>query len=155
MVFEIAIERRRRRLCAHVPHSDGVAVRCRLGHARHARGAACAPDVLDDQLLAECAGHVIAEDARDYVRRSTCRERHDDGDRPAGIRRLRRQLAREYHKQYSMFRSACAIKETSTFACLAATRRPARRSSWLMAVYRLSSTYGWCRCRPRGHGCPR
>src|SRR5215468_3103231 len=35
----------------------------------------------------------------------------------------------------AMFRSTCAIKGTSSFACLAATRRSARRSSWLMAVY--------------------
>ena len=47
--------------------------------------AAGAADVLDHQLLAERARHVLAEDAGDDVGRPAGRERHDHGDRLVGI----------------------------------------------------------------------
>src|SRR5215470_6974948 len=68
--------------------------------------------------------------------------RHDDGDRPAGIRRLRRQLAREYHKQHAKRHAPQRMCHhgTSSFACPAATRRPAADRVGLWRCTRLSST---------------
>ncbi len=81
IVFEVRIERRRRRLRAHVADRDGVAVRLRLGGARHADGPAGAADVLDHQRLAERARHMVADQAGDHVGRPAGGKRHDDGDR--------------------------------------------------------------------------
>jgi hypothetical protein len=56
-----------------------------LHSTRGAGGAARADDILDDELLAERARHVLAEDAGNDVGRSACRKRHDDRDRPRRI----------------------------------------------------------------------
>jgi len=37
-------------------------------------------DILDNELLAERARHVLADDAGNDIRRSARGERHDDGD---------------------------------------------------------------------------
>jgi len=68
-----------------MPHRDGVAVGRRGQSAGDARGAAGAGDVLDDDLLAQRLGHVIADDAGDDVGRSAGGEGHDHGDGPSRI----------------------------------------------------------------------
>ena len=85
LVGEIGIERHRDRVRAHVAHLDGVAVRRGAHGAGRADGAAGADDVLDHDLLAERAGHVLAGDAGGDVGRAAGRERHDQGDRPRRI----------------------------------------------------------------------
>ena len=85
VVLEVGVERGRRRLRAHVADAEGVAIGRRRGDARHARRAAGAADVLDHQLLAQRARHVLAEDARDDVGGPAGRERHDHVDRLIGI----------------------------------------------------------------------
>ena len=81
IVFEIRIERGRRRLRPHIADRDGVAVGLRLGRADHAQGPAGAADVLDHERLAERARHMIADKAGYDIGRSARRERHDHGDR--------------------------------------------------------------------------
>jgi hypothetical protein len=81
IVFEVRIERGRRRLRAHIADRDGVAVGLRLDGAGHAQGPAGAADVLDHQRLAERARHMLADKAGYDIGRSARRERHDHGDR--------------------------------------------------------------------------
>ena len=85
IVFQVGVERRRGAVGAHVAHHDGVAVRLGLSRAGDAGGAAGAGHVLDHDLLAERARHVIADDAGDDVGRAAGREGHDHGDRALGI----------------------------------------------------------------------
>ena len=97
IVFQVRIERRRRRLRPHVADRDGVAVRRGLGGAGHAEAAAGAADVLDDEGLAERAAHVLADQAGDDIGRPAGGERHDDGDRFGRI--LLRQRRRAQRRQ--------------------------------------------------------
>ena len=85
IVFEIGIERGRGAVRAHVPHHDRVAVGLCLRAARDAGGAAGAGDVLDDELLTERLGIILADDAGDDVRRPARGKRHDDRDRAGRI----------------------------------------------------------------------
>jgi hypothetical protein len=85
VVLDVGIERRGRTMRAHMTHHDGVTVRLRLGRAGDPGGAACSRYVLDDNLLAERAGHVVADDARDHVGGAARREGDDHGD---GARRV-------------------------------------------------------------------
>ena len=70
---------------AHVAHHDGVAVGLGLRAARDAGRATGAGDVLDHELLAERARHVLADDAGDDVGRPAGGERHDHGDWTLGV----------------------------------------------------------------------
>ena len=88
VVLEVGIERGGGGLRAHVADRDRVAVGRGLGDAGHARGAAGAADVLDHQLLAQRARHVLADDAGDDVGRPARGERHDHGDGLVGVGRL-------------------------------------------------------------------
>src|SRR5262249_5122837 len=59
-----------------------ITVRCRLRHPRHTGHAACATDVLDDDLLTQDFGKASAENSRQGIGGAACRERHHHGDRP-------------------------------------------------------------------------
>src|SRR5262245_26323587 len=67
---------------ALVAQKENRAVGWRLGHALGAARAAGAADVLDDDLMTECFGQALGEDAAHQIDRATGRERHHHGDRP-------------------------------------------------------------------------
>jgi hypothetical protein len=56
-----------------------------LGRLVDADRAATAADILDDELLAERLAHALAQDTGQSVGRTARRERHDHGNRLAGI----------------------------------------------------------------------
>jgi hypothetical protein len=85
LVGKVRIERDRSGVRAHVPHDDGVAIRAGAHGPRRGGGAAGTHDVLDDELLAERARHVLGRDACNDIGGSAGGERHDHGDRAAGI----------------------------------------------------------------------
>ena len=90
VVGKVRVEPDACRLRAEIAHEQRVAVRRRAGDAGRRDRAAGAGHVLDDELLAERAAHVVGVDAGDDVGRAARRERHDDGDRALGIGRKRR-----------------------------------------------------------------
>ena len=65
--------------------ADRVAVGRGMGELAHGDGTGGARDVVDDDLLAELLAHALAHDARHEVGRTARGERHDQGDRLAGI----------------------------------------------------------------------
>ena len=70
---------------------QGVAVGRRLGDRACADGAGRPAAVFDDELLAERAPHVLAQQPRKNVIAAARRERHHDGNGTRGVRlRLRR-----------------------------------------------------------------
>src|SRR5262245_35385656 len=68
-----------------VAEDDRVAIRRRTRNAAGADGAARSGRVFDDHGLPERTPHPLGEDARQRVGRPTCREGHDDRDRPPRI----------------------------------------------------------------------
>ena len=71
-------------------HHDGVAIRRRLGGETCSDHAGCAAAIVDHDLLTETGGELVGDDACDGVDPATRRERHDQGDRAAGIALVRR-----------------------------------------------------------------
>src|SRR5581483_168701 len=63
VVADARIKRRRRRMRAHVPERDRVAIRGRVLAARRADGAAGPADILDDDGLSELPPDAFGEDA--------------------------------------------------------------------------------------------
>jgi len=79
------------RQLADVGDQQRVAVGRRSRDDLGARDAAGTGPVLDHDLLAECLGHLRADDARHRVGQAARRVRHDHPDRPGGkVLRLRR-----------------------------------------------------------------
>ena len=78
---------------SHVGQFNRVAIGICAHRTDRAGGAARPHHVLDDELLAERARHVLAENASNDVGGPARGERHDDGDRPRWIS-LRRCRAR-------------------------------------------------------------
>ena len=72
-----------------VAERDRLAVGLGLGDGARADGAGAARDVLDHDLLAERAGDVGGDDARDHVGRAAGRIGHDHLDRSGGLPGLR------------------------------------------------------------------
>ena len=65
-----------------VTHQHLIAVGLRLGHARGAGHAACAADVLDNDLLPERLAHARRQDAGDRVERASGRIWNDHRNGP-------------------------------------------------------------------------
>ena len=84
LIGQLRIERDRGRMRAHVAGDRACSRRARALRAGRGGGAAGADDVLDHELLAERARHVLGDDARDDVGRPAGRERHDQGDGRVG-----------------------------------------------------------------------
>ena len=70
---------------AGISQNQRVAIRCRARDPPDGNAARRAGDVFDDHGLAERNPHRLADDAREHVRRSGRRERHDHGH---GSRRI-------------------------------------------------------------------
>ncbi len=111
MIGKVRIERHRRRMGAHMPRDQRVAV---IGGARGTGGgggAAGADHVLDDDALAQRLRHVRRDDARDDVGRTAGRERHDHGD---GARRVGRRLGRSGNRAEASQSSQTTGREHAT-----------------------------------------
>ena len=122
IVFQVRVEGGRGAVGAHMAHHDGVAVRLRLRGAGDARGAAGAGDVLDHDLLAERAGHVVAYDAGDHVCRAAGREGHDHGDRTGADRSGPERRWRQCR--------AIAARASATFFIVIPPRKVYRLTLW-------------------------
>src|SRR5262249_27637003 len=79
LVGEVGIERDRGSVRPHVTHLYGVAVGVGAHRSDRAGGAASTHDVLVDELLTECARHMLANDAGNDIARPPGREWHDRG----------------------------------------------------------------------------
>src|SRR4030095_584836 len=80
IVLEVGILRRRGAVLPHVAYNESVPASHGL---RHALGGGCpagAGIVLYDDGPTECLCHVVANNARNYVRGSSGRARYDQGD---------------------------------------------------------------------------
>ena len=92
VVAELGVQAVCDRALANAGLHDGVAVRCHLGCAQRADGAAGAADVLDDDLLAELLAERFGHHAGHHVAGAAGRERADQLDRfarPAFLRQRR------------------------------------------------------------------
>src|SRR5262249_26722828 len=83
-----------------------VAVRRGLGESARPDATGGARAVLDHELLAERAPHVLAEQPRQDVVAAAGREWHDDGDRPDWIGLRDRRGRRAYDKKHKDPREA-------------------------------------------------
>ncbi len=81
LVGKVRIDGDGRGVGSELPHLDGVAVGRGPHRPDRAGGAAGPHHVLDDDLLAERARHVLGDDARRDVGRTAGGERHDHRDR--------------------------------------------------------------------------
>ena len=80
IVLEIGILRRRGAVRSQVAHHESVTVSHGLRHAPGGGCAAGAGIILYDDGPTECLCHVVADNARNCIRRPSGRERYDQGD---------------------------------------------------------------------------
>ena len=70
---------------AHVAGDQRIAVVGGVLGLGGSGGAAGADHILDHDLLAERARHMLADDAGNHVGRTACGKGNDQGDRPRGV----------------------------------------------------------------------
>src|SRR5262245_15773615 len=80
IVLEVGILRRRGAVRSQIAHNESVTVSNGFRHAPGGGCPACAGIVLYDDGPTERLRHVVADNARNYIRGPSGRERYDQGD---------------------------------------------------------------------------